>query len=167
MVKASKLVITMVLETFGTALDGMMRGGGADGYGEMDKMNHNDNFNGYVKETHKDLTVICIQKNNGNATDGNVTKNLTCPECIEKFLSPSELSALDKNRLALPQFNITLAEYCKLFIGDNKAAIIAGLVGDFTETTPPIVLSAEKLQELAECIFKAINDRPHFPPRGY
>ena len=72
-------------------------GYGGEGY------NNNKNDKGFT----------CIINNNntnigGNVTDGNGNETNTCEECFERFLTPTELTALDELLIG------TLETYCNL-----------------------------------------------------
>jgi hypothetical protein len=64
---------------------GMMSGGNSYGDGMTRGSDYGDNSygkfpGGYIKETHKDVKVICIQNNNGNATDN---EPQSCEDCFK------------------------------------------------------------------------------------
>jgi hypothetical protein len=102
----------------------------------------------------------------GEQQDCNIVNNFvinvtdTCPECFERFLTDDQLAALETY---LTGFRLTLETYCALFVQSLTPQDVidgppgGGLLGDFPNTTPPIVLSQEDLQALAECIFAATH----------
>jgi hypothetical protein len=84
---------------------GSFGGNGEDGYD-----------NGYNKQ--KDKSFSCIINNNNinnnfRAGNSNVTEPLTCEECFERFLTPTELTALDELLIG------TLETYCNLIGAGN------------------------------------------------
>jgi hypothetical protein len=84
---------------------GSFGGNGEDGYD-----------NGYNKQ--KDKSFSCIINNNNinnnfRAGNGNVIEPLTCEECFERFLTPTELTALDELLIG------TLETYCNLIGAGN------------------------------------------------
>ena len=65
---------------------------GGSSYGENSYMNHNSKPD-YVKETHKDVTIICIQKNaQQNKTVDPPTPEEECEDCVKALpgQSPNE-----------------------------------------------------------------------------
>ena len=97
--------------------------------------------------------------------DGNLTTTApdplapTCPECIQNALNPTQ-EVTFANYLA--GFGLNLNTYCALssFQGsDTVGEVRDWLEGDFSPSPPGsgIILSDTQLDELAQCIFGALN----------
>ena len=148
--------------------DGMMRGGG-DGHGKMNSyVNDHGKFPGIIKETDKDLTVICINEvKSGNQTHGNQTKDpRTAEGCFKKYLNSTAFTAFE-TFLAIAPIDVTFDQYIQMFEKDSFFEIAVALDKDLKMIG--ITLSLEDLRGLTACILKILDDkdRPHFPPRGY
>ena len=114
-----------------------LRDGGHDGF-----MNGNTNSDRFIKETHKDVTVICIQNNDGgNQTVPPVTGCLGCFTTTDDggFLPPGQLTNLIEY---LADFGETLQSLCDAIeAGDITELELASIINSALPGAEPSLVA--------------------------
>ena len=146
---------------------------GGSSYGENSYMNHNSKPD-YVKETHKDVTIICIQKNDKRDKDPK-TPEEECDKCIRALPGqyPSTqhpdgtgqtaflLAYLEANFDDLMLDEGTFAALCEAILaGDFDAEMIA----DLADAAFPANPNASFIQEFIACLSALVGAGEEEPP---
>jgi hypothetical protein len=159
--------------------DNWPRDGGNEWFGNSgnDMRSDNHNFPGFIKQTDKDVVVICIFNNDGKKDNEPKTPEEKCERCIEDLpgLSPGQNpqqpngTGLERDFIEFLIDDLSvegqdpltpaeaIAEFCEMLTsGDISEADLLDLI----EMALPPNAPANPVEELFECLSELIPDGP-------